>query len=84
LFHLKQIKIKDTLSESLELLTKEEIQEDLLVALQDAQLNFRGIGILCGIDFERGLVKVYTPVSENVSTILVGKVKLNKKGGELD
>jgi len=84
LFRLNQVKIKDGLSESLESLTEEEIQEDLLVALQDAQLNFLGIGILCGIDFERGLVKVYTPVSESVSTILVGKVRLNKKGRELD
>ena len=84
LFHLNQVKIKDAFSESWENLTKEEIQEDLLVALQDAQLNFLGIGILYGIDFERGLVKVYTTVSENVSAILVGKVKLNKKGMETD
>jgi len=80
LFHLNQVKIKDALLESWESLA----EEDLLVALQDARLNFLGIGILYGIDFERGLVKVYTPVSENVSTILVGKVRLNKDGGELD
>jgi len=84
LFHLSQVKIKDVLSEGWENLTEEQAEEDLLVALQDTQLNFLGIGILYGIDFERGLVKVYTPVSENVSTILVGKVKLNKKGTELD
>jgi polynucleotide 5'-hydroxyl-kinase GRC3/NOL9 len=84
LFHLNQVKIKDVFSESWENLTKEEIQEDALIALQDAQLNFLGIGILYGIDFERGLVKVYTTVSENVSTILFGKVKLNKKGREMD
>jgi len=84
LFHLTQVKIKDVFSESWDNLTKEYIHEDLLVALQDAQLNFLGIGIFYGIDFERGLVKVYTPVSENVSTILVGKVKLDKKGREID
>lgn len=84
LFHLNQVKIKDVFSESWENLTEEQVEEDLLVALQDAQLNFLGIGILYGTDFERGLVKVYTPISENVSTILVGKVKLNKKGREMD
>jgi polynucleotide 5'-hydroxyl-kinase GRC3/NOL9 len=84
LFRLNHIKIKDVFSEGLESLTEEQVEEDLLVALQDAQLNFLGIGILYGIDFERGSVKIYTPVSENVSTILVGEVKLNKKGRELD
>ncbi len=84
LFQLNQIKVKDFFSESRESLTERKIQEDLLVALQDARLNFLGIGILYGIDFERGLVKVYTPISENVLTILVGKVKLNKEGKELD
>jgi polynucleotide 5'-hydroxyl-kinase GRC3/NOL9 len=84
LFQLSHVKIKDALTNGRESLTEEQMEKGLLVALQDEWLNFLGIGILYGIDFERGLMKAYTPVGGNVSSILVGKVKLNKEGRELD
>jgi len=58
-------------------------EEGLLVALQDAQGKFLGIGILFGFDYERGVVKVYTPVGERISTICVGQMKLDRQGVEI-
>ena len=58
-------------------------EEGLLVALQDAQRGFLGIGILFSFDYERGVIKVYTPVDERVSTICVGQMKLDKQGIEI-
>jgi len=58
-------------------------EEGLLVALQDAQGRFLGIGILFSLDYERRVIKVYTPVDENVSTICIGQVKLDKQGTEI-
>ncbi len=84
-FFLSKVRVKNALAETGDSLTMEQIKEmELLVALQDAQENFLGIGILGGTDVEEQVVKVYTPVSENVSTIMIGKVKVNKEGRELD
>ncbi|MEM2935707.1 MAG: Clp1/GlmU family protein, partial [Candidatus Bathyarchaeia archaeon] len=58
-------------------------EEGLLVALHNAQGKFLGIGILSSLDYERGVIKVYTPVDENVSTICVGQMKLDKQGIEI-
>jgi len=58
-------------------------EEGLLVALQDTLGRFLGIGILSSLDYERGVIKVYTPVDEKVSTICVGQMKLDKQGVEI-
>ncbi len=58
-------------------------EEGLLLALQDAQRKFLGIGILFDLDYEKGVIKVYTPVDENVSTICIGQIKLDKQGIEI-
>ncbi|MFQ6081401.1 MAG: Clp1/GlmU family protein [Candidatus Bathyarchaeia archaeon] len=62
---------------------REGEEQGLLLALLDAPGNFLGIGVLCGVDYKRRVMKVYTPVSENVSTIHVGQMKLDKRGGEI-
>jgi len=62
---------------------KEGEEQGLLLGLLDAPGNFLGIGVLCGVDYKRRVMKVYTPVSENVSTIHVGQMKLDKTGGEV-
>ena len=85
LFHLSQITVEDALSETGGRLAMEEmegIEEGLLVALQDAERNFLGIGVLCGVDSTRGAMRIYTPVGENVSTVCVGQVKLDREGRE--
>ena len=58
-------------------------EEGLLVGLHDAKGVFLGIGVLDGIDYRRRVMKVYTPVSEKVSNIRVGQIKLDKSGREI-
>ena len=62
---------------------KEGEEEGLLVGLQDELGKFLGIGILCGVDYKRRVIKVYTPVNENVSTIRFGQIKLDENGREI-
>jgi polynucleotide 5'-kinase involved in rRNA processing len=58
-------------------------EEDLLVGLKDEEDKFLGIGILNGVDYKRKLLKVYTPVSEKVSILYFGQIKLNKNCREI-
>ncbi len=62
---------------------REGEEEGLLAGLQDEQGKFLGIGILCGVDYKRRVMKVYTPVTENVSTIRFGQIKLDENGREI-
>jgi len=62
---------------------KEGEEEGLLVGLQDELGKFLGIGILCGVDYKRRVMKVFTPVNENVSTIRFGQIKLDENGREI-
>lgn len=62
---------------------EEKGEEGLLVALQGAQGDFLGIGVLFWISREREAMKIYTPVSGKVSTIQLGQMKLGKKGREI-
>ena len=62
---------------------KEGEEEGLLVGLQDELGKFLGIGILCGVDYKRKVMKVYTPINENVSTIRFGQIKLDENGREI-
>jgi len=61
---------------------REGDEEGLLVALHDAKENFLGIGVLEGIDYEKRVVRVYTPVHEGVASLHLGRVKLDRKGRE--
>jgi len=62
---------------------REGDEEGLLVALHDDRERFQGIGLLHGIDYEKRVIKVYTPVTDNVASISVGAVKLDKRGREI-
>ena len=62
---------------------REGEEEGLLVGLQDERGKFLGIGILCGVDYKRRVMKIYTPISENVSTIRFGQIKLDENGREI-
>jgi len=62
---------------------REGEEEGLLVGLQDERGRFLGIGILCGVDYKRKVMKVYTPVREKVSTIRFGQIKLDENGREI-
>jgi len=58
--------------------------EGLLVALKDAGDTVLGIGIICQVDCEKSLVKIWTPVKGTVSTIELGQIRLDKEGNEVD
>ncbi|HDN05914.1 MAG TPA: hypothetical protein ENF90_02820, partial [Candidatus Bathyarchaeota archaeon] len=76
--------------QKVEELTKKKIivvrkgeEQGLLLALYDGKRKFLGIGILREIDYRRKTMKIYTPVSDKVSTVSVGKVKLDKNLKEI-
>jgi len=62
---------------------REGDEEGLMVALHDIKESFLGIGVLEGIDYERRVARVYTPVCEGVASLIVGRVKLDRKGREI-
>lgn len=53
-------------------------EEGLLLALYDAERKFLGIGSLREIGYKRKVMKVYTPVSDKISIITMGRVKLDE------
>ena len=81
-YNLNYIEIKEyhELGDSLKGLEKEA---GLLVGLEDQKGTFVGIGVLSGIDHERGFLKVYTPVREPSPRILLGQVRLSFGGSEI-
>ncbi len=63
---------------------REGDEEGLLVGLKDEESNFLGIGILQGVDYKRRALKVYTSaVSEKVSMLCFGQIKLDKNCREI-
>jgi len=58
-------------------------EEDLLVALYNAERKFLGIGVLQEVDYVRNALKILTPVSEEISIVSLGKVKLGKNMKEI-
>ena len=58
-------------------------EEGLLAALYDGGRRFLGIGILQEVDYLRKTLKVVTPVSEEVSILALGKVKLDRNMKEI-
>ena len=53
-------------------------EKGLLMALYDDERNFLGIGSLREIDYRRNVMKIYTPVSQKISIVTVGRVKLDE------
>jgi polynucleotide 5'-hydroxyl-kinase GRC3/NOL9 len=62
---------------------KGDEEEGLLIALHDANRKFLGIGVLQEIDYLRKNLKIFTPVSGEISRITLGKVKLDKNFKEI-
>jgi polynucleotide 5'-hydroxyl-kinase GRC3/NOL9 len=75
-------RIEESLGKRVKVIREGE-EEGLLVGLQDERGKFLGIGILCGVDYKRKVMKVYTPVSEGVATIRFGQIKLDRNGREI-
>lgn len=78
----KMKKLEEVLAKRVKVIRNGE-EEGLILAMKNAQGCFLGLGVLSGINYKRRVIKVYTPVSENVATISVGQIKLDNKGREI-
>jgi polynucleotide 5'-hydroxyl-kinase GRC3/NOL9 len=58
-------------------------EEGLLAALYDNEKKFLGIGVLREINYTRRIMKIYTPVSSDISMVIIGKVRLDKNLKEI-
>ncbi|MEM3703252.1 MAG: hypothetical protein QXX79_02360, partial [Candidatus Bathyarchaeia archaeon] len=58
-------------------------ERGLLVALYNVGGRFLGIGVLREIDYKRKVIKIYTPVSSGISTVAIGKVRLDENLREI-
>lgn len=74
----------------LEEFTRKEIEiirtgeeEGLVTALYGSGGKFLGIGVLLGIDYVRKALKIMTPVTEEISSVAIGKVRLDKNMKEI-
>lgn len=59
-------------------------ERGLLVSLEGSEGRFLGIGIINSIEYDRGVLKVYTNVDETVSKVCVGQIRLSEKGSEIE
>jgi polynucleotide 5'-hydroxyl-kinase GRC3/NOL9 len=58
-------------------------EEGLLTALCNSKGKFLGIGIVQEIEYLRKTLKILTPVSQDVTAAVIGKVKLDKNMKEI-
>jgi polynucleotide 5'-hydroxyl-kinase GRC3/NOL9 len=70
-------KLEEILGKKIVVIRKGE-EEGLIVALYNNDRKFLGIGVLREIDYGRKTLKIFTPVSEGISIVMLGKVKLDK------
>lgn len=70
-------KIEETLGKKIVVFRKGE-EEGLLVALYNNDRSFLGIGVLREVDYSRKTLKIFTPVSEEISIVGLGRIKLDK------
>jgi polynucleotide 5'-hydroxyl-kinase GRC3/NOL9 len=75
-------KLEEALGKKVMLIHKGD-EEGLLAALYDAEKRFLGIGVLQEIDLTRKILKISTPVAEEISAVNIGKVKLDKNLREI-
>jgi len=58
-------------------------EEGLLMALYNTERKFLGIGVLQEVDYARKTLKIFTPVSKEISIVALGKVKLDRNLKEI-
>ncbi|MEM1515300.1 MAG: Clp1/GlmU family protein [Candidatus Bathyarchaeia archaeon] len=59
-------------------------ERGLIASLENEKGKFLGIGIIHSIDYDRGIIKVYTNSEEDFSRVHVGRIRLNEKGNEVE
>jgi polynucleotide 5'-hydroxyl-kinase GRC3/NOL9 len=85
----RKIRLEDGQKEKLELelgkqvhLLRQGDEEGLVVALENSDGTILGIGTMSGINFNKQTITVRTSVTEPVSKITIGCIKLDKNGHE--
>lgn len=73
---------EETLRKNVVVIFKGE-EEGLLLALYNDERKFLGIGVLREIDYRRKVLKILTPVSSGISTVIFGRVKLDENLKEI-
>jgi polynucleotide 5'-hydroxyl-kinase GRC3/NOL9 len=58
-------------------------EEGLLAAMYDAEKKFLGIGVVQEVDYLRKTLKIYTPVPGEISTLTLGRMRLDKNMKEI-
>lgn len=58
-------------------------EEGLLTALYDAERKFLGIGVIQEIEYLRKTLKILSPVSQDIATAVIGRVRLDKNMKEI-
>lgn len=64
-------------------ITRKGEEQGILAAVHDSKRRFMGIGVLQEINYLRKILKISTPVSEEISLVIMGKVKLDKNLREI-
>jgi polynucleotide 5'-hydroxyl-kinase GRC3/NOL9 len=70
-------KLEETVGKKITVFRKGD-EEGLLVALYNNDRKFLGIGILREIDYSRKTLKIFTPVSDRIFIVTLGRIKLDK------
>jgi polynucleotide 5'-hydroxyl-kinase GRC3/NOL9 len=77
------IKMVEEFAKKKIVVTRKGEEEGLLMALYNAERKFLGIGVLQEVNYARKTVKIFTPVSKEISIVALGKVRLNKNLKEI-
>lgn len=59
-------------------------ERGLLVSLEDEKERFLGIGTIHSIDYEKGIIKIYTNAEKSFSRVYVGRIRLDERGNEIE
>jgi polynucleotide 5'-hydroxyl-kinase GRC3/NOL9 len=75
-------KVEQFVEKRVEVIRKGQ-EEGALTALYNSDRRFLGIGVLQEVDYIRKTLKILTPVSKEIATVVVGKVRLDKNLREI-
>ena len=78
----KNVKVAEAETGKRIILLQKGDERGLLASLEDSAGRMLGIGMIQDIDFKTRSVKMYTPVSGEVSRIKIGWIRLDSEGNE--
>ncbi len=79
----ENIKKAEELTKKKITVTRKGDEEGLLAAMYDTKRKFLGIGVVQEIDYLRRTLKIMTPVSGEIATLSIGRIRLDKNMKEI-